>query len=135
MSEVENKRKPRDLKGKDIYLMTSLISKIGVRNVAKCMNVLEVQEALRDGEDEPGEDVMAKIGTMVFVGFIDLLMEKMEDCEGAIRRLLSRLYDMPEAEVDELDANDYLDMIIDIVKGENFADFFKRAYESLKRVM
>lgn len=135
MSEVENKRKPRDLKGKDIYLMTSLISKIGVRNVAKCMNVLEVQEALRDGEDEPGEDVKAKIGTMVFVGFIDLLMEKMEDCEGAIRKLLSRLYDMPEAEVDELDANDYLDMIIDIVKGENFADFFKRAYESLKRVM
>lgn len=135
MSEVENKRKPRDLKGKDIYLMTSLISKIGVRNVAKCMNVLEVQEAMRDGEGEPSDDAKAKIGTMVFVGFIDLLMEKMEDCEGAIRKLLSRMYDMPEAEVDELDANDYLDMLIDIVKGENFADFFRRAYESLKRVM
>lgn len=135
MSEVENKRKPRDLKGKDIYLMTSLISKIGVRNVAKCMNVLEVQEVMKDGEGEPGDDVKAKIGTMVFVGFVDLLMEKMEDCEGAIRKLLSRLYDMPEAEVDELDANDYLDMLVDIVKGENFADFFKRAYESLKRVM
>ena len=135
MSEVENKRKPRNLKGKDLYLLTSLISKVGVRNVAKCMNILEVQEAMRDGEGEPGDDVKAKIGTMVFVGFIDLLMEKMEDCEGAIRKLLSRLYEMPETEVDELEANDYLDMLIDIVKGDNFADFFKRAYESLKRVM
>ena len=33
MSEVENKRTPRPLKGTDIYLMTSIIGKIGVKNL------------------------------------------------------------------------------------------------------
>jgi len=135
MSEVENKRKPRELIGKDIYLLTSLIGKIGLRNVMAVANTLEVKEVMQDSESMSEDDLKDKIGTLIFYGIIDVILERMEKCEDVIGRLLSRLYDMPEAEVKNLDANDYLDMLIDVVKDEKFVDFFKRAYESAKRVM
>lgn len=134
MSEVENKRKPRALKGTDIYLMTSIIGKIGVKNVMRCMNTLEVQEALKES-GEADDERTARIGTLIFYGVIDVVLEKLESCEGAICKLLSKLYDMPEAEVKEMEANEYLDLFIDVIKDENFVDFFKRAYESVKRMM
>ena len=135
MSEVERKRKPRALKGKDLYLMTTIIGKIGVRNIARCMNAVEVREAAKENEDKTEEERADIIGELIFYGLVDVIFERLEKCEVTITKLLARLYDMPESEVEELDANDYLDMFIDVVKGENFADFFRRAYESAKRVM
>lgn len=135
MSEVESKRKPRALKGKDLYLMTAIIGKIGVRNIARCMNAVEVREAAKENEGKTEDERADIIGELIFYGLVDVLFERLDKCEGTITKLLARLYDMPESEVEELDANDYLDMFIDMVKGENFADFFRRAYESAKRVM
>lgn len=135
MSEVENKRQPRALIGKDLYLLTGIIGKIGIRNVMAVANTMEVKEVMQDSESMSEDDLKDKIGTLIFYGIIDVILEKMEKCEDVISRLLSRLYDMPEAEVKKLDANEYLDMLIDVVKDEKFVDFFKRAYESAKRVM
>lgn len=135
MSEVENKRKPRALKGTDIYLMTSIIGKIGVRNIARCMDTFEVKQAMQENEGEDEETKKAQIGTLIFYGVVDVLLEKMEKCEDKICRLLANLYDMTDEEVRELNATDYLDMLIDMVKDENFVDFFRHAYESAKRMM
>ena len=135
MREVENKRQPRALIGKDLYLLTGIIGKIGIRNIMAVANTMEVKEVMQDSENMPEDDLKDKIGTLIFYGIIDVILEKMEKCEDVISRLLSRLYDMPEAEVKKLDANEYLDMLIDVVKDEKFVDFFKRAYESAKRVM
>lgn len=135
MSEVENKRQPRALIGKDLYLLTSIIGKIGIRNIMAVANTLEVKEVMQDSESMSEDDLKDKIGTLIFYGIIDVILEKMEKCEDVISRLLSRLYDMPEAEVKKLDANEYLDMLIDVVKDEKFVDFFKRAYGSVKQVM
>ena len=136
MSEVENKREMvRTLKGTDIYLMTSIIGKIGVRNVMACMNTMEVHEAMQEGENVDDDAMKEKIGTLIFYGIIDVVLEKMEKCEGTINKLIARLYGLTEKDMQELEAADYLDMLIDVVKSDNFADFFKRAYESAKRVM
>lgn len=135
MSEVENKRKPRALIGKDLYCLTSIIGKIGVRNIMAVANTMEINEVMKDSKNMSEEELKDKIGTLVFYGIIDVILEKMEKCEDVIGRLLARLYDMSEAEVKSLEANDYLDMIIDVVKDEKFVDFFSRAYESVKRMM
>lgn len=134
MSEVENKRVPRALIAKDIYPMMAIIGKIGLRNVMRCMDTMEVHEAMQAGE-KTEDEVKAAIGNLFFYGVIDVILERMEKCEGVIAKLLARLYDMKEAEVAELDPNEYLDMLIDVMMSDNFADFFKRAYESAKRVM
>ena len=134
MSEVEVKRTPRPLKGTDIFLLTSIISKIGVRNIMRCMDALDVQD-VREAEQTEDEVKKAQIGTLIFFGVVDTVMDRLEYCEGAICKLLARLYDMPEADVKELGANEYLDMFIDVVKDENFVDFFRQAYESVKRML
>ena len=131
MSEVENKRTPRPLKGTDIFMLTSIIGKMGVKNLARCFDSPDVKEARENGDAENVE----KLGQLVFLGVIDVVLERLEYCEGSICRLLSRLYDMPEAEIKALGATEYLNMFVDVVKDENFVDFFKQAYESVKRMM
>ena len=135
MSEVEIKRTPRPLKGTDIYQLTSIIGKIGVRNIMRCMNALDVQEAVEGGEQMEDKAKAEMIGTLIFYGVIDVVLERLEYCEGAICKLLAKLYDMQESEVKELGANKYLDMLIAVVKDENFVDFFKQAYESVKQML
>lgn len=131
MSEVENKRTPRPLKGTDIFLMTSIIGKMGVKNLMRCFDAPDVREARGNSDAENVE----KLGQLIFLGVIDVVLERLEYCEDSICRLLSKLYDMPEAEIKEKGAVEYLDMFMAVVKDENFVDFFKRAYESVKQMM
>jgi len=131
MSEVENKRTPRPLKGTDIFLMTSIIGKLGVKNLMRCWDAPDVKEARENTSSENAE----MLGQLIFLGVIDVVLERLEFCEGSICRLLSKLYDMPEEEIKEKGAVEYLDMFMTVVKDENFVDFFKQAYESVKRMM
>ena len=131
MSEVENKRTPRPLKGTDIFLMTSIIGKMGVKNLMRCFDAPDVREARENNNTENVE----KLGQLIFLGVIDVVMERLEYCEDSICRLLSKLYEMPEKEIKDLGAIEYLDMFMTVVKDENFVDFFKQAYEFAKRMM
>lgn len=131
MSEVEIKRTPRPLKGTDIFLMTSIIGKLGVKNLMRCWDAPDVKEA----RENSGEDNAEKLGQLIFLGVIDVVLERLEYCGDSICRLLAKLYDMPEAEIKEKGAVEYLDMFMTVVKDENFVDFFKQAYESVKQMM
>ena len=131
MSEVENKRTPRPLMGTDIFLMTSIIGKIGVKNLRACFSSPDVKEARENSTEEN----LDELGQLIFCGVIDVILERLEYCEGSICKLLSKLYDMKEEEIKALGATEYLNMFVDVVKDENFVDFFKQAYESVKRMM
>ena len=131
MSEVENKRKPRALKGTDIFLLTSIIGKLGVKNLACCFDTPDVKEARENSADDNFE----KLGRLIVFGVIDVVLERLECCEDGICKLLSRLYDMKEEEIKDLEAPEYLEMFMDVVQDEKFVDFFKRAYEFAKQMM
>jgi len=131
MSEVENKRTPRPLMGTDIFLMTSIIGKLGIKNLMRCFDSEDVKEARENGDEKNAE----KLGQLIFYGIIDVVLERLEHCEASICKLLSKLYDMKEEEIKALGATEYLNMFVDVVKDENFVDFFKQAYESVKRMM
>lgn len=127
MSEAVTKRTPRPLKGTDIFLMTSIIGKVGVRNLMRCFDVMD--------STENTDNNVEKVGALVFYGVVDVLLERLEYCEGSICKLLSKLYDMPENEIKELGAVEYMNMFIAVIKDENFLDFFSQAYESVKQMM
>lgn len=131
MSEVENKRTPRPLKGTDIFMLTSIIGKMGVKNLMRCFDAPDVREARESGEKNDVE----KLGSLIFLGVIDVVLERLEYCEGSICKLLSSLYDMKEEEIKTLGATEYLGMFFEVIKDENFVDFFKQAYEFVKQMM
>ena len=131
MSEVENKRTPRPLMGTDIFMLTSIIGKMGVKNLMRCFDAPDVREARENGE----ADNVEKLGSLIFLGVVDVVLERLEYCEGSICKLLASLYGMKEEEVKALGATEYLGMFFDVIKDENFVDFFKQAYEFVKQMM
>lgn len=130
MEGMEKSFEMRPLESGDIFLMTSIISKIGVKRIAKCWDSQEIKEAQENGVTDTNE-----LGALVFYNIADLVLERLEYCEDAIGRLLSALSGKPLSEIKTMDALQYLDMFMCVMKDERFTDFFTRAYELLKRMM
>lgn len=132
MSEIENKFELRPLEASDIFMMTSIISKVGVKRIANCFKLSEEEKTMNDGEQNAKEN---DIGEIVFFNIADLVLERLEYCQDAICRLLSALSGMKEAEIKKMNPVVYLEMFMTVIKSPEFADFFTQAYELLKRMM
>lgn len=126
MEDMEKKFELRPLESGDIFLMTSIISKVGVKRIMNCFKGIDADSDEKDAES---------IGESVFYNIADVVLERLEYCEDAICRLLSRLSGMTMADIKKMDAVLYLEMFMSVVKSPEFTDFFTRAYELLKRTM
>ena len=130
MSEMVNKFELRPLESSDIFMMTTIISKIGVKRIVKCFKSPEIEEMKKEDEQDVND-----IGEMIFCNVADLVLERLEFCEDAICRLLSALSGIKESEIKKMNPVVYLEMFMTVVKSPEFADFFTQAYELLKRMM
>lgn len=126
MEDMEKKFELRPLESGDIFLMTSIISKVGVKRIMNCFKGIDADSDEKDAES---------IGESVFYNIADVVLERLEYCEDAICRLLSRLSGMAMEDIKKMDAVLYLEMFMSVVKSPEFTDFFTRAYELLKRTM
>jgi hypothetical protein len=132
---MEKKYELRPLEGGDIFIMTSIISKVGVKNIAKCFDSEEIKEARKaKASGDANVDVEA-IGSIIICNVLDLVLEKLEYCEDGICKLLARLSGKTPTQIKKLGAVEYLDMFMEVISDKQFADFFMRAYGLLRRMM
>lgn len=116
----------RKLCADDMFVMFRIISKIGIKDLRKCLAAADVKAAIT------GKDANS-VGVAVAFEIAAVLMEHLPDCKKEIYTLLERLSGMKEKELAELDMATFTQMIIDVIRKEEFKDFFTAVSKSFKQ--
>ena len=134
----------RGLEADDLFIMVNIISKIGIKEFKGCFESDEVKAAIKtmiekkknaDGDSEKAEaddDGFVSVGISVALDIAAILMANIGKCKNDIYALLANLSGMKEKEIAKLPIKTFTGMIYDLVKKEEFADFFQDAVKFLK---
>lgn len=118
----------RGLTAEDVFPMLKIISGIGLKEFKSCFDSAELRDAIKNMSQgkEDGEAVDTKaIGLMVAADVASIIFANLPKCKDDIYQLLSGLSGMKKKEIAELPMNVFLAMIVDVIKKEEFKDFFQ----------
>lgn len=79
----------------------------------------------------PDLDVI-EIGAGIVLNVVGVVLENLPKCENDIYKFLSMVSNLSEKEVKSLSMADFTQMIIDVIKKEDFADFIKVVFTLFK---
>ena len=112
----------RNLTADDIFPMFQILSKIGIKEFKGCFNNPEIK-ALVAGKTSAAD--LNSIGLMVAIDAAGILMANLPKAKDDIYQLLSGLSGMKTKEIATLSIADFTQMIIDVIRKEEFKDFFQ----------
>ena len=116
----------RNLKADDMFLMFGILSKIGfndLKNTLTPEKVKEIASSFKKGET--GEDASAFLGFNIMFTAVEIIMKNLPSCKNEIYSLLASLSGMTAKKIADLDMVTFTEMVIAVVRKEEFKDFFK----------
>lgn len=128
---VEKPYSFRKLETKDIFPTFKLLSKIGLKEMKEDESLKNILFLFMGGTANGKIDV-DKIGIDIFLEVASLITECIPKAENEFYQLLSQVSDKTAEEIQTQEPAITLNMIIDFVKKEEFADFFKVVLELFK---
>ena len=138
---IEKTYELRSLEADDLFIVINIINKIGIKEFKACFESEEVKSAVlnmskktddsADAETDDSADVVS-IGVSVAFDIAAILLANIGKCKNDIYALLAHLSGMKEKEIAKLPAKTFTSMVIDLVKKEEFADFFQDAVKLFK---
>lgn len=128
---VETIEKPytfRKLSSDDIFLMFSIISKIGINEFKNCFGAEGVVDVIKGMSAEEKQD---DSGAMLAAGAValeaaNIILKNIWRCKEEIYTLLAQTSNLSVEEIKaEGNAVMFVEMVVDFVKKDEFPDFFK----------
>ena len=114
----------REMKATDVFKLTSIISKIGIKQFKDLFNK-DTLSTLRN--KELSKDERNAITLELALGVVDILLANVEKCEESIYRFLASLCEVEKAEIENLKGIDFFNLLIEVFTHKDFLDFFKVA--------
>ncbi len=118
----------RGLTAEDVFPMLKIISGIGLKEFKSCFDSAELRDAIKNMSQgkKKGKTVdTTAVGLMVAADIASIIFANLPKCKDDIYQLLSGLSGMEKEEIAELPMNVFLAMIVDVIKKEEFKDFFQ----------
>ena len=112
----------RKLKAKDIAPMASILSKIGLKEVKNCFSPDDMK-AIAGGEG--GIEAVGAVGVSVALEIAGVILGNYERCQNDVFSFLASLSGMDIKQIESLPLDTFTEMVIDVVKKEDFKDFMK----------
>lgn len=119
----------RDLKSDDIFLVVGIINKIGIKEMKSCFESQDVRKAI-SGAAGGEEADLSSVGVTVMLEIASLILAHLPDCKKEIYALLAELSGMNQAEIAELPFRTFVRMVKDVIRKDEFKDFFQDAFGS-----
>lgn len=118
----------RSLKSSDMFVMFGILSKIGFTDIKEKLTPDRIKDFAasfkQDGE-KPSEEQFTYIGFNVIMEVVEIVMKNLPKCEKEIYTFLANLTGMTAKQIAGLDIATFTEMIIAVLKKEEFKDFFK----------
>lgn len=114
----------------DIFLMSKIIKKIGVKEFKACFDGDGIQgliyESVKNAKDKGEDPDFIGIGVGVALDIADVLLGNLHKCEEDIYQMLSQTSNL-SVETIKAPGNAvmFVEMLFDFFKKEEFRDFFK----------
>ncbi len=132
MSDTNTVYELRKLCTKDIFPMSKILSKIGIKEFKGCFASEEVQAMIKTMTKGEKPADIESVGIAVVLEIADVFLGNLASCEEHIYQLLSNLSGMTKKEIAELPMDVFVSMIIDVIKKDEFKDFIQAVSKSLK---
>lgn len=123
----------RELEGDDAFLMISILSKIGIERLKKCMEANAVKAAARimmdkEADAKAKDEAMNSIGIALTLEIASTVLERLPDCKTEIYTLLAQVSGMPYEEVAHMKLIPLTKMIKEFFRKPEFPDFFTEVF-------
>lgn len=110
----------RTLTADDMFPMFQIISKIGIKEFKNCFDNPELLKAFK--KDSEGN--VEAVGVAIAFDIAGVLMANLPVAKDSIYTFLSSISGMAKKELAALPMDVFFEMIIDVIKKEEFKDFF-----------
>ena len=116
----------RKLTADDVFPMFQIISKIGFKEFKHCFDSPEVKAVIeKAAADESSQADLTSVGMTVALDLASVVVSNLGSCKNDIYLLLSQLSGMTTKDIAALPMVTFFEMIIDVIKKEEFKDFFQ----------
>ena len=120
----------RKMTSADIFPMCTIIKKIGIDEVKKIINSPELMSLVSNSKGK--DDRTTAIGMSFMLDIASLIVGNIPKIEADLYKFLASMSKMTEKELREISLADFLELVIAVLKHEDFKDFFKVASQLLK---
>ena len=120
----------RALEGDDLFLMLKIIKKIGIKEIKRCFESEAVMQAVSAMANQKKVKDVESVGITVALEVADILASNLPECRDELYQLLSSLSGMQVEEIGKLPMLTMLNMVMDVIKAKEFADFFPQLFGS-----
>ena len=121
----------RKLEAKDIAPMASILSKIGLKEVKNCFSPDDMK-AIAGGDGSI--EAVGAVGVSVAFEIAGVILSNYERCQNDVFSFLASLSGMDKKQIESLPLDTFTEMVIDVVKKEDFKDFMKVVSKLFKQV-
>ena len=123
----------RKLTADDVFPMFQIISKIGIKEFKRCFDSPDVKEVVaKAASGEDGQADLTSVGMAVAFDLASVIVSNLGSCKNDIYLLLSQLSGLKTKDIAELPMVTFFEMIIDVIKKEEFKDFFQAVAKLFK---
>lgn len=126
----------RPLNARDIFPMTKIIRKIGLKDFGKCFEPEEIK-AITDtfsenGEEKSTEDLAEIVGVSVVLKVVDIILEHLPDAGEEVFAFIAGLIGRTKDEVAMLPMDVFFELVVDVFKRKEFVGFMKAVSRLVK---
>ena len=114
----------RTLCAEDVFPMFKIISKIGIKEFKSCFESEDVKEAIKSATNGDARTDLEVIGIGVALEIASVIMANVPQAKEDIYHFLAQVSGMSKDDIRNLPISTFTEMIIDVVKKEEFKDFF-----------
>lgn len=128
----EKKIELRKLTAKDLFLLSTILSKIGFKEFRDVFQSDSIKSLVANAKDADKDSTSLIVGANIVFEIAGIVLSNLEKCEDDIFRFLASVTNKTVKEIAELDPATLLELIIDVIKNPQFKDFFKVASKFVK---